>query len=134
MVPNLIHPVPVELEQLSTASTFYDEDAREPVQQVARATKVTLSGQVSWGEDEGLQMEATGRAETATGYVLFRRIDLAAVAVTIRINDRFTKLGGIVTNVYVVRLQWLGHYPDQGGPTLLKAWFQDRSQVEREVV
>jgi hypothetical protein len=131
MIPNLLHPVPISVEKIDRASTYYDPDAREPIQQAARATTVVVQGQVNWGTQKGLEPAKAGPREGATGYVLFRRVDLDAAGVTLEDNDRFAKLGDVETDVYVDRLEWEGHYPDQGGPTLVKAYFSDRQPAKQ---
>ena len=42
------------------------------------------------------------------------------------LDDRFKKIGSVDTDVFITRLEFQGHYPDQGGPTLVKAHFTDR--------
>ena len=130
-LPNLIHPVPVIIEQLDEGETYYDEDAREPIQDGARPVQVTLQGQVEWRSQKNAQQTRAGVVEGADGYVLFRLIDLAAAGITIDREDRFARIGGIDTDVYVHRLEWVGHYPEFGGPTLLKAYFEDRGPARQ---
>jgi hypothetical protein len=125
-IPNLIHPVDVKVEQISKAETFFDEDAREPVQHAARAATVTLKGQVRWRGQFNLSAGVEGAELNADGYVLFRYIDLNAASVELQPNDRFVEIGGRETNVYIDRVEHLGHYPDVNGPTLVKAYFVDR--------
>lgn len=129
-VPNLLHPIPVTIVQGDPDATLYDEDAREPAQQLARATPVVLQGQVKWGAVEEVEMERQGVAEGADGYVLFRKIDLDALGITLAPNDRFTKIGHVETDVYILKLQPMGHYTDQGGHTLVRAWFADRTPAK----
>jgi len=125
-LPRLIHPIDVTIEKIVKASTYYDEDAREPIQQAARAVPVVVKGQPKWTRQFGLDMEKGGARETAAGYVLFRKVDLDAVSVTLEDNDRITKMGHVECDVYVIRLEWTGHYPDQDGPSMVKAHFTDR--------
>lgn len=124
--PNLLHPVPIQIEQLDTASTVYDDDYREPVMQAAHATSKTVSGQVKWGLDDELSMAVGGPSEKADGYVLFRYIDLEAQSITLRQNDRLTKIGNVETDVYITSFKPIGHYPSAGGATMIKAFFVDR--------
>lgn len=126
MTPRLLHPVPVIVETLERASTIYDPDFREPVQNVVRGAPVTCPGQVKWGLDQALESSRSGPKEEADGYALFKLADLAALGVTLKREDRFTSLGGIAADVYVVALRYEGHYPHQGGPALVKAFFKDR--------
>lgn len=129
--PNLIHPVPVVVEKLSEADTYYDEDAREPIQDGARPVQTTVAGQVEWRAQKDISQMRGGLVENASGYVLFRRIDLAAAGIELEPEDRFASIGGIDTDVYVHRLEWVGHYPDAGGPTLVKAYFWDRAPARQ---
>ena len=129
--PNLLHPVPIVVEQINRGTTYYDTDAREPIQFAARPTQVTVQGQVKWRAQKRLEQHRGGVVEGASGYVLFRRVDLAAVGVTLDIEDRFARIGDVDTDVYINRLEWVGHYPDAGGPTLVKAHFQDRGPARQ---
>ncbi len=131
-IPNLLHPVPIEIEQLDKGNTYYDDDAREPIQFAARKTKITVSGQVNWGAAMAADHERTGAVENASGYVLFRYVDLEAAGVVLQREDRFTSIGGVVTDVYVDRLVPRGHYPDIGGPTMVKAYFVDRQPARQQ--
>lgn len=130
-IPNLLHPVPVVIAKINRAGTRYDNDAREAVTQAARDSAVTVQGQVKWGLQEGLQPTKTGPKEDASGYVLFRRTDLATAGITLEQNDRFASIGGIDTDVYVSRIEWTGHYPSAGGPTMVKAYFADRQPAKQ---
>lgn len=125
--PNLIHPVVVEIAQSDTSSTLYDDEAREPIGQVARSTAVELPGQVSYGSSRELSYELGGRRENERGYVLFRQVDLDAKSVTLQPNDRITKIGQVEHDSYITRLEPKGHYPDQAGATLVRAYFADRA-------
>lgn len=125
--PRLIHPVPIVIETMNRAATLMDDDYREPIQQAARNAAITVSGQVWWGEDKGLYNVEEGPVLQSDGNVLFRYKDLAAAGLsTLKLGDRFTKLGTIAVDVYVIKVQPMGHYPSAGGPTLLKAFFRER--------
>jgi hypothetical protein len=126
-VPNLIHPVPIIVEQLGTSDTLMDNDIREPIQQSVRAASKTVQGQVNWDESDGLRMAAGGNMPSSSGYVLFRFVDLDAKSIILKVNDRLLKIGHAVTNVYITRFKLVGHYPDTGGATMVKAFFDDRT-------
>lgn len=126
VLPRLIHPVPITIQTLDRSATVMDDDLREAVQTEARATSVVCPGQVSWGKDESMSVRPEGVKEDSDGYVLFRFVDLRAKGITIKREDRFTKLGTVDVDIYVVSVQPLGHYPDLGGPGLVKAFFKDR--------
>ncbi len=125
VIPNLQHPVPIDVVSLDLANTIQDDDHRETVQQTATTTTLGVPGQVKWYAEE-MEIDAGGRKVKATGYILFRYLDLTARSVTLKFNSRFTKIGNITCLVYVVNLAPLGHYPDQGGATMVKAFFHDR--------
>lgn len=130
-IPNLLHPVPIKIRQLSRATTVYDDDAREPIQVVGRTAELTVSGQVRWYEQYRQEHTRVGTVEGASGYVLFRLADLAAQSITLQRQDQFIEIGGRATDVYVVSLEWVGHYDDQGGPTMVKAHFADRQPARQ---
>lgn len=130
-LPNLLHPVDIHVEKIDRASTAYDHDAREPIMQAARETIVVVPGQVNWGTQKGLEPSKVGPREDASGYVLFRYVDLVAVGVVLEDNDRIAKMGNVDTDVYISKLEPEGHYPDQGGPTLVKAFFVDRQPAKQ---
>jgi len=132
-IPNLIHPVPIKIQRISTSSTMYDEDMREPIQQAKRAATATIQGQVKWTRQYALDYRKGGASEEAAGYILFRKLDMDAAGFTVQPNDRIVQMGTVETDVYVERLEWIGHYSDQGGPTMMKAYFGDRrpSKVTR---
>lgn len=123
--PNLLHPIDISIQVLNRSATVMDPDLREPVQNEARAATVVCPGQVAWGTDQKLDARAEGPKEGSDGYVLFRMSDLAARSITIKRDDRFTKLGTVDVDVYVVRLQYQGHYSWSNGPTMVKAFFKD---------
>lgn len=130
-IPNLLHPVPVKIQQIDKANTFYDEDAREPVQHAARKATVTLPGQAKWGAQFDMSPGKGGISEDAAGYVLFRRVDLGAAGISLQVNDRISQIGDVDTDVYIMKLEWTGHYLSAGGPTLVKAYFADRQPARQ---
>ena len=129
--PNLLHPVPIIIQQLNKASTIQDDDFREPVQQALHNANKTAPGQVKWISEKDLEVSEAGTMEGADGYVLFRYVDLAARGITLQQNDRIIKMGTLDTDVYIVKLRPEGHYPDIGGPTLVKAFFKDRQPTKQ---
>lgn len=136
VLPRLIHPIPCVIEQIDRANTLMDPDAREPIQQAARTAAFTVPGQPKYeaapggpGAIANLNMDPQGPSDTAVGYVLFRVYDLEnhpLGPITLQKGDRITMQGWIVEEVYIIRLQPRGHYSDQNGASLIKAWFTDR--------
>jgi len=125
-IPNLIHPVPITIQQIDITETLFDEDYREPIQQSKRKTNIIVDGQIKWGMDDDLKMSRGGAQEKSDGYVLFRYVDLESASIVLRQNDRFIKLGTLEVDVYIIKLKPMGHYQDAGGPTIVKAYFLDR--------
>jgi len=123
--PRLLHPVTVLIEQISTTTTAYDPDTREPIQQAARAASISLKCQVKYGASKETSYESGGIREGERGYALFRQRDLDNASVTLAPNDRITKIGRVEHDVYITRLEPLGHYPGYAN-TLVKAYFADR--------
>lgn len=124
-IPNLLHPVPIDVVSIDSANTVQDDNHRESVQQSVTTSTLGVPGQVKWFSEE-MEVDAGGRKVKATGYVLFRYLDLTARGVTLKFNNRFTKIGNTICLVFVVGFTPAGHYPDQGGATMVKAFFNDR--------
>ena len=132
MLPNLIHPVPIIIQRLDTPNTVMDEEYREPVQKSARQADTTVQGQAQWARSETMMVRSRGgRQLDANGYVLFRYADLEAAGITLQENDRFIKIGNEDTDVYIISLQPMGHYPSASGATLVKAYFADRQPARQ---
>lgn len=132
MLPNLLHPVPVTIKQLSRAASVVDPDYQEPVQQAVLGPAVVAPGQVKWGMDERLRASLIGPEQESEGYILFRRIDLRALGIAeLKQNDRIVAIGvgpnARAVDLYITGLRFEGHYPDQGGAALVKAFFRDRN-------
>lgn len=131
MIPNLIHPTPITIQQLTRGAAPEDPDYREPVQTAAYAAAVVVPGQVKWKASKALRLDRGGTIDGSDGYVLFRTVDLQAVGITeLHINDKITQFGtganAVQRQVYIVMLEPNGHYPDAGGATMVKAYIKDR--------
>jgi len=131
MLPNLIHPVPVQIKQLLRTTTPVDPDYEEPIQQASLGPAVSVPGQVKWTMDERLRTSLTGAEVESQGYILFRRADLRAKGVAeLKQNDRIVAVGvganERLVDLYITGIRFEGHFPDQGGATLVKAFFRDR--------
>ena len=132
MLPRLLHPVPVEIEQLVRSAAPMDDDYAEPIQQATRGPRIVALGQVKWSMDERLRASLIGAEQESEGYILFRRVDLRALGIAeLKQNDRFVSIGAgpnaRPVDLYITGLRFEGHYPDQGGPALVKAFFRDRN-------
>lgn len=132
--PRLIHPVPVWLRQLDREGTaITDDNLREPVGQARRELKpVKLRAQVKDGRTDAATAAAIGAVEHSDGYLLFLTADLRAAGVTLQRGDRIVQIGEEPNaredlDYYLLRFQYLGHYPHAGGATLVKAFYEDRA-------
>lgn len=123
--PRLQHPITITIEVIDKASTPYDEDAREPLRVARRATK-TFPAQVRYRRQVEPERTVLGTEEEVTGRLTTRKVDLAAISYTPRRGDRITKIGKDATELYLVTIELLGHYPDQNGATLKRLYFADR--------
>ena len=135
VLPRLLHPIPTEIERIDRASVLTDDDYGEPYEIVARQATVTVDGQWSWESDDALRVTDLGAEEGSDGYVLFRLTDLRAAGFTsIRRGDKIVAYGSgdnrVECNLFVVKIKYSGHYPDQAGPSLLKAFFADRNPAQ----
>jgi phosphoribosylaminoimidazole (AIR) synthetase len=86
-----------------------------------------VKGQPNWDIQSSSTATKGGIESEAAGYVLFRYIDLSAAGVTLKQQDRIIKMGHIDTDVYIIGLKPIGHYQDQNGASLVKAFFTDRA-------
>lgn len=127
--PRLLHPVTVSLEQIDRAATLYDDDTRAPLQQAAYKARLTISGQASYGSSKDYAPRAFGRLEQESGFVTFLQRDLEARSITLNIGDRIVAIGNTPHNVFITRLQPMGHYPEYGN-TLVRAYYQDRQPAK----
>ena len=124
--PTLIHPVPVIIRQGNKPASSFRDDAREPVRKLVRTADRTLSAQIKWRRTDDPSADFTGVTENSIGYLLFKWKDLDAAGVTIRRGDKVIKIDRIEYELFITQLMPAGHYPDQNGSTLLKAFFADR--------
>lgn len=126
-IPNLIHPIDIDIEQIDKGTTIYDPDTREPIQQVNRTTLLTIKGQPRWRSLSEVDMQRGGDRVSARGYIVFRKEDIDNASITIQINDKISRIGHQTgLDYYITRIEWIGHLPRFDGPSLMKAWFDDR--------
>jgi hypothetical protein len=99
------------LQQKDTASTVYDDDAREPIAQVARAvvgttvTTVELKAQASWNRALRTEWQGGGQggvSEGADGYLVFRVGELEKKGITLQRGDRIISVAGRTTDLYLL--------------------------------
>lgn len=130
-IPNLLHPTRIGIRQTVPSATAYDEDAREAIQEVAQADVIIAPGQVNFreaGQGHPIQEFTRGGVdETGMGYILFRYIDLNALSIDLKPNDRIVSMGHLTCDLYIFKLVPTGHYPDTNGASMVKAYVRDRA-------
>lgn len=127
-LPNLIHPIEVEIEPADKANALYDRDAREPVRSVARAATIVLEAQVEYRDPGDPRWQAMGIHESVTGYLLFRVLDLEAAGYTPGPTggDRIVRIGHRTASLFTLQRKDAGHYGSEDGSTLVLVYFGDR--------
>lgn len=131
-LPRLIHPIPVWLRKEDrTFTAVYDNNLKEPVGQARRPQKpIKLVAQIFVGNTDNPMPSEGGVIERSDGYLLFRTSDLRDLKVEVDRGDRVVKIGdgdnAREVDYYITKLKWMGHYSWAGGPTLLRAYFEDR--------
>ena len=134
MIPRLLHITQIYIRQKNTSKTPYDHNAREPIGKPMTDDAIQLDGQVMW-KNQRVYIGSTGVIENTSGYVLFRQKDLTAKNVELQQGDNIVQMGnseGIMTvNLYINGFDYRGHYADQGGHTLVKAWFKEKQPAAR---
>lgn len=146
-VPNLIHPVPVEIQRAVAGITVMDPISREPVRQLWKSGQgpgtgmvLSMDAQVNWldGKVASPKLTRGGVEEKSEGYLLLRVFDLLAEGVVtenadgtyslgIVRGDRIVRIGRRRTKLYVLYFRDVGNYQDELGSTLLEVHFTDRS-------
>lgn len=124
--PRLIHPIKITISQWSNEEGIFDDEMREVVGQTTRLPDVIVFGQVAWETKDQVVVEKNGIQLSSNGYILFRYIDLSAKNITLKEEDNITKIGWQIVDLYIVALTPTGHYTDQNGATMVKAYFTDR--------
>jgi len=146
VIPNLIHPIPVQIQRVKPSLTVFDPVAREPVRQLWKegqgpglGSVTELEAQVNWNDGKiGKPDNRPGGPELKSdGYLLFRVFDLVNAGVAteeadgtlplaISRGDRLVRIGRRVTELYVVFFRDVAGYTDQAGCTMLEVDFADR--------
>ena len=139
-LPRLIHPVLVTFDLFNSSAMIMDADAREPIHG-ARSQSGDLYEipcQVSWARFDEPQANVGGTATEFTGYFLARAHDMDQMlgpGKRLKRGDRITQYRSnqntevIPVNLYIVRGDPFGHYPERGA-TLYKYHVTDRDPVQ----
>lgn len=112
--PRLLHPVPVVIQPSDLAATDIRANAREPVKTVARASEVNTEAQIQWTRRRDPNNTRSGMKEDASGYLLFRKTDLAELEYTPTQGDQITAIGDLTgLSLYMTSQEPAGHYDGQ---------------------
>ena len=127
-IPNLLHPVDIKIDAIDRAGSDMDDQAREPVPGSRHSsTSVTVPAQVAYFNHSERARMVAGGMQRILGYLLFRYKDLNDLSYTPRAGDRIVDIGAQTDqNLYLETFEDAGHYPDQQGATMVRAFFTDR--------
>ena len=126
-VPNLIHPVLCTIQPLDRVTTLMDMEFREPLPSERRLANVVIQAQVRWFGMSERHRENVGGSQVSKGYLLFRLKDLTDSGYSPKVGDLVLHMGSQTNiNMYLESFEDRGHYPDQQGPTMRRAYFTDR--------
>lgn len=122
MIPRLVHPVTVVVEQIAHGSQTIDPVFQQPVGTPTKATR-TLRGQVSTQRAQSLQMNPGGAEATTNsdGHVVFEKHALDLAGVTLHQGDVIVSEGGVSVRHRITRIEPHGTYG--GVHHLLIAYF-----------
>jgi hypothetical protein len=124
LIPRLIHPVDVLVDQVDIATTTIDTDFREPVNPGGATFRpsVRLRAQNTWGAKDEFRRSMGGDEFQADGHLTFLRADLDAAGVQLHKGDRISAAADQTYRYRVVAVEPAGHY--NGRPYLVKAMFK----------
>lgn len=134
--PRLLHPILVKVFQKNTTKTLVEDKLlKQVLGTVGRDTSINIYGQIQEDLSQAAMMRYGAKAQEASGYILFRHLDMQALGILITEGDRIYEVGEGVNkrevDWYVVHVKNEGHYQYQRGATLLKAFFKDREPTHR---
>lgn len=134
VVPRLIHKVRTTIEPIDRASTPWDEDAREAIQNVSRLAPIEVVTQPEYRKNPqgipGMEMPRItpgGVIQEQVAYLLLRRVDALKKSYDPLPGDRIAKIGHMDVDLYVKWLQPIAHYA--GGWTLIRLYVIDREPM-----
>lgn len=133
--PKLKHPVIIVIEPLDAGATYYDDDTREQIQILGRATEIEIPAQIEYRDFVQYgQADATwdrgGYIGNERGYALIRYIDAGKRSYTPKVGDKITMIGRgsefpQTMAAFVHRLKPTMH-TKRHGKTGVKLYFADR--------
>lgn len=131
MLPAVLNPVDIVVDQRSVATTAIDPDFDEPLGAAARGASITLRGQVNYGSASGhherLVRSRTGDEAASSGHLLFRKKDLDDAGVTIGKGDRVSSIAGVSVDLEIIEVRHQA--PLRGVFLLTMCPFRERSDV-----
>lgn len=149
-IPNLIHPISVDIHRQDRSVTIFDRRSRAPVRTLVRrgeagSTSESLDLEAQVHFDDGFinrpRFPAGGKEEHTVGYLLFRYVDLIAagvvtenpdgtVTVGFAAGDRIVRIGRRNCNYFVAWFRDVAGYDDVDELTLLEVNFADRNPAD----
>lgn len=124
----LLFPVDVEIEPVDKASTHYDDSAREPVLQVARAAAVTIPAQVEWTERNRPNPTRAGVQNKSRGYLVLLTRTLPPYSYEPKRGDKIVTIPNRPGIYFVTSVT--PHAHRNGVPQTLHLEFSDRSPTQ----
>lgn len=136
--PNLIHPIDITVQRLNRGELVMDEDAREPMHgaRSVSADQVVIKAQVNWGAKGNPLFTDLGPEEKSDGYILCRTSDLRSKGGSFKRGDKIITMGAgdnalTGLDLYITKVEPMGHWPDQGGSSMVRFHFADRKPVQQ---
>ena len=132
-VPKLIRPINVNIQQIDKTATPYSTGVsgrREHLGHVVRATTITIKSQVAFGDrDQVSKNTPIGIDEDIKGYLVLRFKDLTDAGVTLQRGDQITKIGQLITELFILHSNGDPAAHLSGEFTLVRMFFGDRNPI-----
>jgi hypothetical protein len=124
MIPRLVHPIDVLVEQVDSVATTVDADFREPVNAAGAVFRppVQLRAQITWGTKDEFRRSPGGDEYQSDGHLTFLRAELDARGIQLHKGDRVEATADQTYRYRVVAVEPAGHYNSR--PYLVKAIFR----------
>lgn len=124
MLPSLIHPVWLDVEQVDQTLTQVDPDFREvkPGTPIVFGDPVRIRGQIKWGVADRYRRSATGDMNDADGHIAFLRVELERIGLQPQKGDRVTECDDSMNRYELVEVRPVAHYNSRH--TMVLAFFK----------
>ena len=124
MIPRLIHPIQVLVEQVDVEATEVDPDFRESrsMQGATFQPGTCLAAQIRWGAKDEYRRSLGGDEYKADGHFTFLVDELARVGLTLHKGDRVSSVADQTMRYRITEIRPAGHY--HGRHYLIEAVFK----------